>query len=264
MPDQVNFADCYVLTNQRTHAFLLSFLNHFLPQRETYAPEFEVPQHSDSPQQVFTEAEDLIAYLESHPNEVHAIYWENKETSQLRAAMCLFTSDGQVMVGLTSETHYPDTSVERRHLKQLEQFCNSRLSLIEYDTPAAKDTKEFLLRIEQQTKKLIERIYDVFNMRDIPSALQHMVPDVQWPNGWEGGYVYGRDAVSDYWTRQWKEIDPHVQPLSVTLERDGSISVLVQQNVKDKEGKLLYEGQVTHVYTLEAGLIKHMRIENSQ
>ena len=263
MPDQVNFADCYVLTNQRTHAFLLSFLDHFLPQRETYATSFEVPQHADPPQQVFTTAEDLIAYLESHSNEVHAIYWENKETSQLRAAMCLFTSDGQVIVGLTSETRYPDASIERKYLKQLEQFCNSSLSLIEYDTPAAKDTIAFVQRIEQQAKKLIEKIYDVFNKRDIPSALQAMLPDVQWPNGWEGGYVYGRDAVKDYWTRQWKEIDPHVQPISVKLETDGRIRVLVQQNVKDKQGKLLHEGQVTHVYTLEAGLIKHMLIEKS-
>ena len=146
--EPVNFADCYVLTNQRTHAFLLSFLNHFIPQREAYAAEFEVPQHADPPQEVFTSAEDLIVYLENHPHEVHAIYWENKEASQLRAAMCLFTSDGQVIVGLTSVTHYPDTSVERHYLKQLQEFCNSTIGLIEYDTPAAQDTAAFLHRIK--------------------------------------------------------------------------------------------------------------------
>lgn len=149
MPDRVNFADCYVLTNQRTYAFLLSFLNHFLPQREAYASEYEVPQHADFPDRVFTSPEELIAYLEDHPSEVHAIYWENKEESTLRAGMCLFTSDGQVIVGLTSETHYPDTSLEKYCLKQLKDFCKSSIGLIEYDTPAAKDTAAFLKRIQK-------------------------------------------------------------------------------------------------------------------
>lgn len=148
MTQPVNFADCYVLTNQRTYTFLLAFLNHFIPQREAYATAFEVPQHADPPEKVFTAAEDLMVYLESHPNEVHAIYWENKEASQLRAAMCLFTSDGQVIVGLTSETHYPDTSIERHYLKQLQEFCNSTIGLIEYDTPAAQDTAAFLQRVK--------------------------------------------------------------------------------------------------------------------
>ena len=264
MPEQVNFADCYVLTNQRTYTFLLSFLHRFLPRRETYATTFEVPQHADTPEQVFTSAEDLMVYLEHHPHEVHAIYWENQEMSQLRAAMCLFTSDGKVIVGLTSITYYPDTSIERDYLKQLEQFCNSRFSLIEYDTPAAKDTPAFLQRIEHHHQQQIQKIYDVFNRRDIDTALQLMTPDVHWPNGWEGGYINGREEVRAYWTRQWKEIDPHVQPLAVKLEPDGRVSVSVLQHVKDRLGKLLYDGQVTHTYTLEGGLIKHMTIEDKQ
>ncbi|HYH13592.1 MAG TPA: nuclear transport factor 2 family protein [Flavisolibacter sp.] len=109
-------------------------------------------------------------------------------------------------------------------------------------------------------EKQIQQLYDVFNKRDINTALELMVPDVQWPNGWEGGYQNGRDAVRAYWTRQWKEIDPYVHPLSITQEPDGRISVLVQQTIKDKAGKLLFEGQVTHIYTLANGFIKHMEI----
>ena len=150
MTEPVNFADCYVLTNQRTLSFILSFLNTFLPKRSTYALEFEVPQYAESPDIVYASAEELIAYLEKHPHEVHAIYWENKEESQLRAAMCLFTSDGQVIMGLTTITHFPDTTVEKHYLKQLEAFCHSNIGLIEYDTPAAKDSAEFLLRVEKQ------------------------------------------------------------------------------------------------------------------
>ena len=103
-------------------------------------------------------------------------------------------------------------------------------------------------------------MYEAFNNRDADKALQMMTPDVQWPNGWEGGYVQGREGVRAYWTRQWKEIDPSVHPLTVTQEPDGRIKILVQQQVKDKEGKLLFEGQVTHIYTIESGLITHMEI----
>lgn len=148
MPDQLNFADCYVLTNQRTYIFLHSFLNHFLPEREAHASEYEVPQQADHPDHVFKAPEDLITYLENHPNERHAIYWQNKQVSTVRAGMCLFTSDGQVIVGLTSETHYPDTYLEDSCLKQLKEFCKSSIGLIEYDTPAAKDTAAFMQRIK--------------------------------------------------------------------------------------------------------------------
>ncbi len=260
MADRVNFADCYVLTHQRTFNFLVSFLNYFLPHREAYASEFEVPQHAESPEHIFTTADDLMRYLEEHPNEVHAIYWENKAVSTIRAAMCLYTSDGQVIVGLTSETNFPDNSLERNCLQQLETFCNSSISLIEYDTPAAKDTAEFLQRIEKQTFQLIHRAYEVFNNRDIDAALQLMIPDVEWPNGWEGGYVHGRKGVRAYWTRQWEEIDPSVHPVSITQESEGRVRVLVQQLVKDKQGQTLFEVQVTHLYTIDKGLIKHMEI----
>jgi ketosteroid isomerase-like protein len=111
--------------------------------------------------------------------------------------------------------------------------------------------------IEEQ----IQQMYDVFNKRDIDAALQLMKPDVHWPNGWEGGYVEGREGVRDYWTRQWNEIDPHVEPLSVNQEPDGRIRVLVNQVVKDKAGKLLFEGHIHHIYTMENGLVKTMEIE---
>jgi hypothetical protein len=110
-------------------------------------------------------------------------------------------------------------------------------------------------------EELIQQLYDIFNKRDIAAALQLMTPDVHWPNGWEGGYVDGRDGVRDYWTRQWKEIDPYVEPLAMIQQPDGRIRVLVQQTVKDKQGRLLFEGQVNHIYTLNNGLIKTMEIE---
>lgn len=109
---------------------------------------------------------------------------------------------------------------------------------------------------------LINKAYKAFNDRDIDAALTLMTPDVHWPNGWEGGYVEGHAGVRAYWTRQWKEIDPHVEPISIQEGTNGKTVVEVEQQVKDMEGKLLFEGMVKHIYTIESGLIKSMEIEH--
>ena len=68
----------------------------------------------------------------------------------------------------------------------------------------------------------IKSLYEAFNAREIDRALRAMQPDVDWPNGWEGGRVHGREAVRDYWTRQWKALDPVVTRLESTpRKQDG-------------------------------------------
>jgi hypothetical protein len=110
-------------------------------------------------------------------------------------------------------------------------------------------------------QNLIKQAYTAFNARDIDAVLLLMHTDVHWPNGWEGGYVEGQEAVRDYWTRQWKEIDPHVEPVGFKERQDGTIEVDVHSVVKDPAGKLLFDGMIRHVYTVEDGLIKSMEIE---
>jgi hypothetical protein len=145
---KVNFADCYVLTNKRTKAFITSFLDKYLPNRQEYTDVYEVPQFSAQPAVVFKTADELIQHLEHHKNEVHAIYWYNNKEEILRGTMCLFTSDGQVILGIFCESLYPDTSIEERYFKELQEFCGSTTGLIEYETPAAKDVAEFLGRVK--------------------------------------------------------------------------------------------------------------------
>jgi ketosteroid isomerase-like protein len=53
--------------------------------------------------------------------------------------------------------------------------------------------------------------YAAFNARDIEGALELMHPEVDWPNAWEGGRVVGRQAVADYWTRQFEAISSTVE-----------------------------------------------------
>jgi len=62
-------------------------------------------------------------------------------------------------------------------------------------------------------RDLLTFVYAAFNRRDIEPILAAMHPEVEWPNGMEGGWVYGRDAVRSYWTRQWNLIDPRFEPV---------------------------------------------------
>ena len=88
-----------------------------------------------------------------------------------------------------------------------------------------------------------------------------MQEDVQWYKAWEGGYISGHDEIKQYWTRQWTEINPKVEPVGFTERENGSLEVRVHQNVKDLEGNLMFDGTVKHIYTFKNGLIKTMDIE---
>ena len=109
---------------------------------------------------------------------------------------------------------------------------------------------------------LLQKAYAAFNARDIDAALATMKPDVEWPNGMEGGTVHGHEGVRAYWTRQWGMIDPHVDPVSFGPDESGRIVVGVHQVVRDLAGKVLMDRMVEHVYSLEDGLICSMEIRD--
>ena len=109
-------------------------------------------------------------------------------------------------------------------------------------------------------QELITKAYQAFNTHDIDSVLAVLHPQVVWANGMEGGYVHGHAAVREYWTRQWQTIDPHVEPVSITRQADGTFHVSVHQVVRDKAGALLADQKVIHVYVIENGLVQRMDI----
>lgn len=108
---------------------------------------------------------------------------------------------------------------------------------------------------------MFQRLYDAFNRRDADGVLAMMSEDVDWPNAWKGGRLVGREAVRDYWIAQWTEIEPHVEPLSVTERDDGDLAVTVRQVVHTSGGELLSDGDIVHVYRLRNGLICSMEVE---
>jgi len=120
------------------------------------------------------------------------------------------------------------------------------------------------MNLSSATIETFRHIYTAFNRREIDTVLAAMHPDVDWPNGWEGGRVHGHGAVRDYWTRQFKAVSSNVEPQGFRTEPDGSIVVTVHQVVHDMEGKLLSDSMVEHVYTLEDGLIRKMDIRSQE
>jgi hypothetical protein len=105
---------------------------------------------------------------------------------------------------------------------------------------------------------VIEQAYSAFNRRDIDGALALMTEDVSWPKASEGGKVVGKEEIRAYWTRQWSEFDPHVEPLAMTEEDGGKTRVRVHQLVKSLQGNVLSDSEVLHVFSMERGLIAAM------
>jgi ketosteroid isomerase-like protein len=111
--------------------------------------------------------------------------------------------------------------------------------------------------------EMLQRMYAAFNRRDIEMVLASMLDNVDWPNGMEGGRVLGKGAVRDYWKRQFEVLDPNVEPKKFTKEADGRIAIDVHQMVRDKNGKLLVDQAIQHVYEFHDGLIQSMEIRDA-
>lgn len=114
--------------------------------------------------------------------------------------------------------------------------------------------------MDNKIEILINKAYHAFNTRDIDAALATFHPEVEWPKAFEGGYVQGHDAICSYWTRQWSEINPNVDPVNITERDNGAIEVTVHQLVKDLQGAVLFDGIVKHIYEVQDGLLRKMDI----
>ena len=118
--------------------------------------------------------------------------------------------------------------------------------------------------------EILKRIYDRFNSRDIDGVLAVLADDVAWANGMDGGHVHGREAVREYWTRQWTMVSSHVEPVGFHRAADDTIIAEVRQSVRDLEGKPL-QGQthglkdktVEHVFRFRDGKVTRFDIQDA-
>ena len=109
-------------------------------------------------------------------------------------------------------------------------------------------------------REVLIAAYRDFNARNIEAVVSRMHPEVEWANGMEGGHVHGKDAVRDYWTRQFTAFSPRVDPVSIDPDTNNNWVVSVHQVVHDVKGNLLIDTIVYHTYQFRDGLIVRMDI----
>lgn len=107
---------------------------------------------------------------------------------------------------------------------------------------------------------MLRAAYAAFNARDIDAALALMTADVTWPKAFKGGFVRGPDEIRAYWTEQWSEIDPHVEPVAFYPQADSQVLVDVHQVVRSLAGSVLADEHVGHRFTINDGLIQAMEV----
>jgi hypothetical protein len=108
---------------------------------------------------------------------------------------------------------------------------------------------------------LIVKAYAAFNNRNIDGVFGLMSEHVSWPKASEGGQVIGKPEIRAYWTRQWQQFDPHVEPLEVIAQDNGKFDVRVHQRIKGLDGAVLSDSEVWHTYTISNGLIDRMDLK---
>jgi limonene-1,2-epoxide hydrolase len=105
--------------------------------------------------------------------------------------------------------------------------------------------------IVSSNQQLLQSLYDAFNNRELETIISVMHPDVKWANGVEGGFVYGRDAVREYWTNQYQVIQVQLETLKFETDENNRNVVTVHQIVKDLQGNLLADMTVKQIFTIE-------------
>jgi hypothetical protein len=114
------------------------------------------------------------------------------------------------------------------------------------------------------TEQLLAAAYAAFNARDVDAVLALMSANVSWPKASEGGRVVGKQAIREYWSRQWAEFDPRVGVLEVVERNAGKADVRVHQLVKNVSGDVLSDTELWHVYTIANGLIERMDVKDGE
>ena len=113
-------------------------------------------------------------------------------------------------------------------------------------------------------RQFLQNLYDAFNNREIETIISVMHPDVKWANGVEGGFVYGRDAVREYWTNQYKVIQVQLETLKFETDENNRNVVTVHQVIKDLQGNLLADATIQQIFTIEDGLISLYEIGETE
>ena len=104
-------------------------------------------------------------------------------------------------------------------------------------------------------RQFLQDLYAAFNNRELETIISVMHPDVKWATGVEGGFVYRRNAVREYWTKQYQMIQVQLEALKFETDERNQNIVTVHQVVSDLPGNLLVDMTVQQIFTIDNGSI---------
>jgi hypothetical protein len=100
-----------------------------------------VPRWVDDPIAVYHNAEELIDILLCWPEEPHGIYWRNTGDEPVRTAMLFFTTERQMIVGLTVDG---DRSTALEYLTRLAKTVDGHVVYITGEEPPPDTAAELI------------------------------------------------------------------------------------------------------------------------
>lgn len=156
---QGDFSDCYVLSENRNTKFIIDFLNQFVPNRINTTEGYAIPHYAGNEVITFKKDANLIEYLVENKTVTYSFYWENNKNSEITHAMCFFTNDGKIILGLSTKTKFPNTEIEDNIMKKMKEFISNEYFLITYEEPAPLNSLEFIELIHERNK---EKVYKFF------------------------------------------------------------------------------------------------------
>lgn len=113
-------------------------------------------------------------------------------------------------------------------------------------------------------QQFLQKLYAAFNNREIETIISVMHPNVKWANGVDGGFVYGRDAVREYWINQFKVIQVQIETLKFEMDENNRNIVTVHQIVRDLQRNLLVDTTIEQIFTIEYSLISLYEIGETE
>jgi len=109
--------------------------------------------------------------------------------------------------------------------------------------------------------EMLKATYDAWNRRDIDAVLEHFDDDVKWPNQMEMTTARGHRALRAYWEKQFRVIDPSVEPVRFT-ELGDHVVVDVRQIVRDLDGLVLSDTRVGQSFAFRGVKVHSMQVRS--
>jgi ketosteroid isomerase-like protein len=109
---------------------------------------------------------------------------------------------------------------------------------------------------------LVRLAYERFNKQDVDGVLELLDDDVEWPDLVHTSVLKGKEAVRQYWRRQFEIATPTVLVGEVMEVGEAVIAVAYQQ-LYDLHGRLLGPPNVVvHRFRFRGGLVSKMELTN--